>query len=140
VTQQSIIFEDFEFPRISGLEYLTNGDDAGTDFLFINEPSESFSMYFERNFPIFTVPDSMDRDYGLFEFKRQDKLIKFFCPQKRENISSVIWYFYVEMLDESGEKHTLPGQVRVAFDVPDVLQSTKKPRFIDVLEQVKLNL
>jgi hypothetical protein len=140
VTQQSIIFEEFELPRISGLEYLTNGDDAGTDFLFINEPSESFSMYFERNFPIFTVPDSMDRDYGLFEFKRQDKLIKFFCPQKRENISSVIWYFYVEMLDESGEKHTLPGQVRVAFDVQDVLQSTKKPRFIDVLEQVKLNL
>lgn len=138
MTEKAILFGEFEMPVIGGLEYLVNEGEKETDFLFINEPNESFSMYFEKGFPIFTVPENTERNYGLFELKRQGKSIKFFCPEKRENIDSVVWYFYLEIGDEKGDIHLLPGQVRVGFDISSMFQTSNKPKFIEVLEQIKL--
>lgn len=138
MTEKRVLFDRFEIPVMHGLEYLSNEDESTTDFLFINEPGESFSMYFERGFPVFTVPENTERDYGLFELKRQGKIIRFFCPEKRENLRSVVWYFYIELSDGEGAKHILPGQVRVSFDVPAILQAANKPKFIEVLEGVQL--
>ena len=137
--EKPIVFEQFEFPRLSGLKYIVNEDISDTDFLFVNDQGDNFSMYFEKGFPIFTVPEKSERDYGLFELKRQGRIIKFFCPEKRDNLKSVVWYFYVEITDDGGEKHVLPGQVRVSMDVPVLIQAVDKPRFIEVLEQVKLS-
>ena len=46
--EKRVLFEDFEFPVVKGLEYLMDEENPTTDYLFINEPSEKFSMYFER--------------------------------------------------------------------------------------------
>ena len=138
MTAKVTMFGEFEIPVINGLEYLVNEGKEETDFLFINEPNESFSMYFEKGFPIFTVPENTERNYGLFELKRQGRIIKFFCPEKRENINSVVWYFYLEIGDEKGDIHLLPGQVRVGFDISSMFQTSNKPKFIEVLEQIKL--
>ena len=138
MTEKRILFGEFEFPVEKGLEYLINENVPETDFLLINEPHDTFSMTFEKDFPIFTVPKNSDRDYFLFEQKRKDRVIKFFCPEKREHLDTAVWYFYMELYDESGEVHTLPGQVRVEFD-GNILRRTKgKPKFIELLEQVKL--
>ena len=138
MTEKSILFGRFEFPVERGLEYLINENVPETDFLLINEPSESFSLMFEKDFPIFTVPENSDRDYLLFELKRSERVIKFFCPEKHKNLDTAVWYFYMELYDERGEAHTLPGQVRVEFD-GDCLRRVKgKPKFIDVLERIKL--
>jgi hypothetical protein len=138
VTDKSILFGRFEFPVEKGLEYLVNENVPETDFLLINEPSDAFSMTFEKDFPIFTVPKNSERDFCLFELKREDRMIKFFCPEKREHLDTAVWYFYMELYDESGKVHTLPGQVRVGFD-GNILRLTKgKPKFIELLEQVKL--
>jgi hypothetical protein len=132
------LFEGFEFPIINGLEYLINENLPETDFLLINEPSTDFSLMFEKDFPIFKVPENSERDYCLFELKRSDRVIKFFCPERHKNLDTAVWYFCMELFDESGNAHTLPGQVRVEFD-GNVLRQTKgKPQFIEVLEQVKL--
>lgn len=139
MTDKCILFGKFEFPVEKGFEYLINENVPETDFLLINEPHDAFSMTFEKDFPIFTVPKTSDRDYFLFEQKRKDRIIKFFCPEKRDNLKSVVWYFYVEITDDGGEKHILPGQVRVSMDVPVLIQAADKPRFIEVLEQVKLS-
>ena len=133
-----ILFGGFEFPIIKGLEYIINENVPETDFLLINGPSESFSLMFEEDFPIFTVPKNSDRDYFLFEQKRKDRVIKFFCPEKHENLDSAVWYFCMELYDERGEAHTLPGQVRVEFDGNILRQARGKPKFIELLEQVKL--
>ena len=138
MTERTISFGNFEFPVERGLEYLTNERLAETDFLLINEPSESFSMTFEKDFPIFSVPESSERDYCLFELRRRGRVIKFFCPEKRENLDAVIWYFYVNLFDEKGETHTLPGQVRVEFEGDSMRVAKGKPKFIDVLESVRL--
>ena len=138
MTDKSILFGKFEFPVEKGLEYLVNENLPETDFLLINEPHDVFSMIFEKDFPIFTVPKNSERDYFLFEQKRQDRVIRFFCPEKHENLDSAVWYFYMELYDENGEAHILPGQVRVEFDGNILRQARGKPKFIELLEQVKL--
>lgn len=138
MTDKRILFGKFEFPVEKGLEYLVNENLPETDFLLINEPSDSFSITFEKDFPIFSVPENSDRDYLLFELKRPNRLIKFFCPERRENLDTAVWYFYVELYDESGEVHTLPGQVRVEFEGDFIRQVKGKPKFIELLEGVKL--
>ena len=138
MTDKRILFGEFEFPVEKGLEYLINENIPETDFLLINEPHDTFSMTFEKDFPIFTVPKNSDRDYFLFEQKRKDRVIKFFCPEKHENLDLAVWYFFMELYDERGETHTLPGQVRVEFDGNILRQAKGKPKFIELLEQVKL--
>ena len=138
MTDKRILFGDFEFPRASGLEYLLNEEQLVTDYLFVNEPHEKFSMYFENGFPIFTVPENSERPYCLFEMKRSDRMIKFFCPEKHPNLDSVVWYFYVEVFDEQGVAHGLPGQIRVGLDEFQAKLAKGKPKFIEVLEGVKL--
>ena len=95
-------------------------------------------MMFEKDFPIFTVPERTDRDYCLFELKRKDRVIRFFCPERHKNLASVVWYFYMELFDERGVAHGLPGQVRVEFDGNILRQAKGKPKFIELLEGVKL--
>ena len=138
MTEKRILFGKFEFPVEKGLEYLVNENIPETDFLCINEPHDTFSMMFEKDFPIFTVPEKSERDYCLFELKRQNKIIRFFCPEKREHLDMAVWYFCMELFDESGESHTLPGQVRVEFDGNILRQAKGKPKFIELLEGVKL--
>ena len=140
MTEKSILFGRFEFPVERGLEYLINENVPETDFLLINEPSESFSLMFEKDFPIFTVPENSDRDYLLFELKRSERVIKFFCPEKHKNLDTAVWYFYMELFDESGEAHTLPGQVRVEFDGDTIRQPKGKLKFLEVLENIQLVL
>ena len=138
MTDKRILFGEFEFPVEKGFEYLINENVPETDFLLINEPHDTFSMTFEKDFPIFTIPKNSDRDYFLFEQKRKDRVIKFFCPEKHENLDSAVWYFCMELYDERGEAHTLPGQVRVEFDGNILRQTKGKPKFIELLEGVKL--
>ena len=138
MTGKRILFEDFEFPIINGLEYLINENLPETDFLLINEPSSDFSLMFEKDFPIFRIPENSERDYCLFELKRSDRVIKFFCPEKHKNLDTAVWYFYMELYDECGEAHTLPGQVMVEFDGNILRQAKGTPKFIEILEHVKL--
>ena len=138
MTEKRILFDRFEFPVEKGLEYLINENVPETDFLLINGQHDTFSLMFEKDFPIFTVPENSDRPYCLFEMKRPGRVIKFFCPERHKNLDSVVWYFYVELFDEHGVAHGLPGQVRVEFDGNCIRHAKGKPKFIELLEGVKL--
>ena len=138
MTEKRILFDRFEFPVEKGLEYLINENVPETDFLLINEQHDAFSLMFEKDFPIFTVPENSDRPYCLFEMKRPGRVIKFFCPERHKNLDSVVWYFYVELFDKQGVAHGLPGQVRVGLDEPCIRMAKNKPKFIEILEQVRL--
>ena len=139
MTDKRILFSDFEFPRTNGLKYLLNEEQLVTDYLFVNGPHDTFSMYFENGFPIFKVPEGSDRPYFLFEMKRPDRMIKFFCPEKYPHLDSVVWYFYVEVFDEQGVSHGLPGQIRVGMRDFRSELAKGKPKFIEVLENITLN-
>lgn len=133
-----VLFDEFELPIIKGMEYLVNDKIISSDYLFINELNDGFSMYFEKDFPVFNIPQKSDRNYNLLELKRENKNIKFFCPEKLKSIDSAVWYFYVEIFDECGNIHILPGQVRVSFDGLNMFQAKGIPKLIDVLEKVKI--
>lgn len=139
MNDKRILLDRFEIPRLPGLEYLLDKEKPRTDYLFVNDPHERFSMYFEKDFPKFRVPDRSEREYCLFDINRQGRKISFFCPEKKKNLDSAVWYFCVELLDGSGEIHELSGQVRVGFDAPCIRAMKSKPRFIEILEQVRLN-
>jgi len=138
VTEKRILFDRFEFPVERGLEYLVNENIPETDFLLISGKHDAFSLMFEKDFPIFTVPENSDRPYCLFEMKRPGRVIKFFCPERHKNLDSVVWYFYVELFDEQGVPHGLPGQVRVQMNDSCIRMAKNKPKFIEILERVKL--
>ena len=138
MTEKRILFGKFEFPVEKGFDYVINENVPETDFLLINEQHDAFLLMFEKDFPIFTVPENSDRPYCLFEMKRPGRVIKFFCPERHKNLDSVVWYFCMEIYDENGEAHTLPGQVRVEFDGDFIRQAKGKPKFIELLEGVKL--
>ena len=134
-----ILFDKFEFSKLPGLVYLFDEDKATTDYLFVNGPKERFSIYFEKDFPIFTVPESSERPYCLLEIKRPDRTIKFLCPEKHKNLDTVVWYFCMEMSDGQGSTATLPGQIRVTtrYSYADLLN--EKSPFVEILEAIRLN-
>ena len=138
MTEKRILFGKFEFPVKKGFQYFINENVPETDFLLINEQHDAFLLMFEKDFPIFTVPKNSDRPYCLFELQRPGRAIKFFCPERHKNLDSTVWYFCVELYDERGGTHTLPGQVRVEFDGKCIRQSKGMPQFIELLEGVQL--
>ena len=97
-------------------------------------------MYFENGFPIFKVPENGERPYFLFEMNSPGRVIKFFCPEKHKHLDTVVWYFYMEVLDENGAAHGLPGQVRVGMHDFQSELAKGKPKFIEVLENITLNM
>ena len=135
-----VVFDAFEFPVIKGLEYLMDEDHPTTDYLFINEPHEKFSMYFERGQKPFEVRDrdAADREYCLFQMKRPNRTIHFYCPERRPDRESVMWYFYVEIFDENGNPHVLPGQMRVVLADGCLRMAGGKEKFIEILENVTI--
>ena len=139
MSDKRILFGEFEFPRTDGLEYLLSEEQAVTDYLFVNEPHNGFSMYFENDFPVFSVPENSEHPYCLFQLKRPGRTIRFFCPEKRPNVDAVVWYFHLELMDEKGIVHSLPGQVRVGVKECRFALTGGKPRFMEVLENVRLN-
>ena len=139
MTDNRILFGNFVIPRLHGLKYLLNEEKPVTDYLFVNEAHGRFSMYFEEGFPRFQIPDHSEREYRLYEQKRHNRRISFFCPERQKNLDSVIWYFYIELFDEQGVAHELPGQVRISSHDEIFSPMRERPSFIDVLEQIKLN-
>lgn len=138
MTEKKILFSEFEFPRARGFKYILNEDKSVSDYLFVNEAHNKFSMYFEEGFPIFKVPENSEIGYTLFELRRSGRLIKFFCPEKRKPFRPVVLYFYMELFDEDGNCYTLPGQVRVESDNLLMKIGKGKAKFIEVLESVTL--
>ena len=53
-------------------------------------------------------------------------------------IDTAIWYFYVELQNGDGKIHSLPGQVRVEFDGDSLRRVRGKPKFIELLEGVRI--
>ena len=57
--EKIILFDEFEVPIIKGLEYLANEKIINSDYLFINESNDGFSMYFDKEFPVFNIPENL---------------------------------------------------------------------------------
>ena len=140
VVHGKVLFDRFEFPVIRGLDYLMDEENPSTDYLFINEPRERFSMYFERGQKPFEVMENgaTDKEYCLFQMRRPNRTIHFYCPERLPDRESVMWYFYVEIFDGNGRSHVLPGQMRVVLADGCLRMSGGKAKFIEILENVQL--
>ena len=136
--EKNVLFDKYEFPLIKGYEYLINSDNLNSDYLFINEEHNKFSIHFEKDFPMFTIPKNLERNYCFLELKRSNRIINFFCPEKQENLDSVIWYFYIEITDSHQQTHILPGQIRVELKEKNNSNIKLISKLIEIFEKVKL--
>ena len=137
---KKLAFSEFEVPNLKGFEKVVDKD-QNTDYLFINAPSDIYTVYFDSNMPIYQkdVLESCQTGSSL-EHKYPDKKIRFFCPSREKGRQDALWYFNLEFLTQSGETYILPGQIMVHSD--EVYRKTVggKLPFVEFLEKIKLKV
>ena len=140
---ERVLYDRYEIPVIEGYEYLFDEKKPVTDYIFINEPPDGFSIYLEKGVKPFTEHLELyrkgDRTFKLVTVKLADRNIHFICFESNPNRDAVVWYFYIELFDKQGDTHILPGQVRVVLSdgSPPILDGNTP--FIKILEQINLN-
>ena len=140
MVRKRVRFGEFEVPIPRGHERITDKDET-TDYLFINAPKEIYTVYFDSGMPFYS--DRILNGYSegsTLELKLSDRKIVFFCPSRGGDRKDGLWYFNIEFPSEDGEALILPGQVMVNSD--EVYRKTVggKLPFVEILEQIKLNL
>ena len=141
MVRKRVKFGEFEVPIPKGHQRITDKD-ATTDYLFINAPRDIYTAYFDSGMPFYSgnVLNGFPEGCTL-ELKLTDRRIVFFCPSQGGDRKDGLWYFNIEFTTEdNGEVMTLPGQVMVNSD--EVYRRTVggKLPFVEILEQIKLNL
>ena len=141
MVRKRVKFGEFEVPIPKGHQRITDKD-ATTDYLFINAPRDIYTVYFDSGMPFYSgnVLNGFPEGSTL-ELKLTDRRIVFFCPSQGGDRKDGLWYFNIEFTTEdNGEVMTLPGQVMVNSD--EVYRRTVggKLPFVEILEQIKLNL
>ena len=141
MVRKRVKFGEFEVPIPKGHQRITDKD-ATTDYLFINAPKDIYTVYFDSGMPFYS--DRILSSYpegSTLELKLPDRRIVFFCPSRGGARKDGLWYFNIEFpTEDETEVLTLPGQVLVNSD--EVYRKTVggKLPFVEILEQIKLNL
>ena len=141
MVRKRVRFGEFEVPIPKGHHRITDRDET-TDYLFINAPREIYTVYFDSGMPFYSDKILSGFPEGsTLELKLPDRRIVFFCPSRDGDRKDGLWYFNIDFPSENDtEVLTLPGQVMVNSD--EVYRKTVggKLPFVEILEQIKLNL
>ena len=139
--KKRVRFDDLDVPIPKGYERITDKDET-TDYLFVNAPKDIYTLYFDSGMPFYS--DKILSRYpegSTLELKLPDRKIVFFCPSRGDARKDGLWYFNIEFpTEDETEVLTLPGQILVNSD--EVYRKTVggKLPFVEILEQIKLNL
>ena len=140
MVRKRVKFGEFEVQIPKGHRQITDKDDT-TDYLFINAPREIYTVYFDSAMPFYSDKIFGDCEEGsTLELKLPDRRIVFFCPSGSGDRKDGLWFFNIDFATGGDEVLTLPGQIMVNSD--DVYRKTVggKLPFVEILEQIKLNL
>ena len=138
--RKRVRFGEFEVPIPKGYKRITDRDET-TDYLFINAPREIYTVYFDSAMPFYSEKILGDCEEGsTLELKLSDRRIVFFCPSGGSDRKDGLWFFNIDFATGGDEVLTLPGQIMVNSD--EVYRRTVggKLPFVEILEQIKLNL
>ena len=138
--RKRVRFGEFEVPIPKGYKRITDRDET-TDYLFINAPREIYTVYFDSAMPFYSEKILGKCEEGCtLELKLADRRIVFFCPSGSGDRKDGLWFFNIDFATGGDEVLTLPGQIIVNSD--EVYRRTVggKLPFVEILEQIKLNL
>ena len=138
--RKRVRFGEFEVPIPKGYKQITDRDET-TDYLFINAPREIYTVYFDSAMPFYSEKILGKCEEGsTLELKLADRRIVFFCPSGSGDRKDGLWFFNIDFATGGDEVLTLPGQIMVNSD--EVYRRTVggKLPFVEILEQIKLNL
>jgi len=138
--RKRVRFGEFEVPLPKGHHQITDKDET-TEYLFIHAPKEIYTVCFDSTMPFYSdrILDRYEEGSTL-ELKLPDRRIVFFCPSGSSDRKDGLWFFNIDFTTSGGEVLTLPGQIMVNSD--EVYRKTVggKLPFVEILEQIKLNL
>ena len=138
--RKRVRFGEFEVPIPKGYKRITDRDET-TDYLFINAPREIYTVYFDSAMPFYSEKILGEcKEGSTLELKLADRRIVFFCPSGSGDRKDGLWFFNIDFATDGDEVLTLPGQIMVNSD--EVYRRTVggKLPFVEILEQIKLNL
>ena len=138
--RKRVRFGEFEVPIPKGYKRITDRDET-TDYLFINAPREIYTVYFDSAMPFYSEKILGEcKEGSTLELKLADRRIVFFCPSGSGDRKDGLWFFNIDFATGGDEVLTLPGQIMVNSD--EVYRKTVcgKLPFVEILEQIKLNL
>lgn len=138
--RKRVRFGEFEVPIPKGYKRITDKDET-TDYLFINAPREIYTVYFDSAMPFYSEKILGEcKEGSTLELKLADRRIVFFCPSGSGDRKDGLWFFNIDFATDGDDVFTLPGQIMVNSD--EVYRKTVcgKLPFVEILEQIKLNL
>lgn len=139
MARRRVLFDEFEVLIPKGHRQIVDKDET-TDYLFVNAPDESYTVYFDSGMPMYeqSILNGC-AESSMMELKLSDRKINFYCLSKFGYRKKALWYFNIEF---SGERETLilPGQIMMHSD--EVYRKTPNGMlpFIEILEGIKLKL
>jgi len=127
--EKSISFDGYVFPKLEGLIYEKDGDKEGGEVLFIDDTKGRFTITFEVGMQCLDLLLSASRrdDFQTMEYVHNNKRLHLCYPQQAKKTRPSMGYFHLEITDENGDVHILPGQMSI---VPDVDYSAGLLEFV----------
>ena len=133
-------FNELNIPIPKGHKQIIDKDET-TDYLFINAPSDIYTVYFHSSMPLYeeNILNSYNEGSTL-EIKLNDRKIVFFCPSLSGKRKDGLWFFTIEFFTNNNEVYILPGQILLNSD--EVYHKTVEGKlpFVKILEEITLNL
>ena len=111
-----INFCGFHIPVLPEFTYKEDGFVKGPRVLFLEDLKEILLITLEESMRCIDdlVIEQEDRGYEAKEYLHESKKLQLVYPYQPDMKSCRMGYFHVELTDEEGETHILPGQMCVS--------------------------
>jgi len=116
VTNNSMIsFDKYLFPLLPELIYCKDGD-IKDELLFIEDHGGTFTLSFEKGMKcIDLIVASEQKDcFGRLQYQQGNKKLHFCYPLQSDELRPHMGFFHIEIRDDFGRVHILPGQLRIS--------------------------
>lgn len=113
---EQMVFNGFLFPILPGLKYFFDGSNSHPDQMFIEDADEMFTVSFENGMKCREIIEEKkaDRQYEITDFRNGSKYICLCYPKYESSSLGTVGYFNIELTDDCGSIHNLPGQLYIS--------------------------
>ena len=116
MTNNSMIsFGKYLFPLLPELIYCKDGDNED-ELLFIEDNEGIFTLSFEKGMKCIDllVASEQEECFGRLQCQQGNKKLHFCYPLQSDESRPHMGFFHVEICDNSGQIHILPGQLCIS--------------------------
>ena len=116
MTNNSMIsFGKYLFPLLPELIYCKDGDNED-ELLFIEDNEGIFTLSFEKGMKCIDLLVASEQEdcFGRLQYQQGNKKLHFCYPLRSDESRAGMGFFHIEICDDSGRVHILPGQLCIS--------------------------